>query len=108
MSPDIDRPELPADPTDCYIGVEVEIGPAGEDGAEIFQFDVATPSGLVGIDQRWGRGLLIVDEFSWGKIDRTLERLLMHCVKGTWHEIASELNKELHWEFENYQEWGGE
>jgi len=32
-----------------------------------------------------------------------LERLLAHATRKTWNEVALELNKELHWEFENYK-----
>jgi hypothetical protein len=103
VSPDIDRPGLPPDPTDCSVPVEVEIGPTGERGAEVFSFVVVTPSKLIGVGPRWGRGLLVLDVFSWDSVDLALENLLAHCEGENWHEVAAQLNKELDWEFENYR-----
>ncbi len=45
-SPDYDPPDLPPDPRDCIVLVEVDIGPKDEPGADIFQFVVVTPSAL--------------------------------------------------------------
>ena len=36
-------------------------------------------------------------------IATTLALLLAHCVRPTWEEVAAELNKELHWEFDHYR-----
>ena len=104
MSPDVDRPALPPDPSHCSVFIEVEIGPSGESGAEIFSFSVVTPSKLIGGGPVWGRGLLVLDEFSWAGVDVALSKLLRHCEGATWSEVSSQLNKELHWEFENYRE----
>jgi len=32
-----------------------------------------------------------------------LALLLAQCVRPTWEEVAVELNKELHWEFDNHR-----
>ncbi len=45
-----------------------------------------------------------MDSFSWDEVERALEKFLSHCRRETWNEVARELNKELHWEFENYRE----
>lgn len=103
-SPELDLPALPADPTRCAVFVEAEIGPPGESsGADLFSFTVATPSELLdGTDARWGRGYLILERFSWEAVERAIRKLLMHADRATWHESATELGKELHWEFESY------
>ena len=102
-SPDLARPAVPLDPEDCSVLCEAHIGDKGGQGAERFQFVVVTPRYLLregGVT--WGRGYLIVDEFSWAAVDRSLERLCLHAWRPSWTESAAELSKELHWEFENY------
>jgi len=103
ISPDVERTGVPEDPANCSVAVEVEIGPGDGDGADIFSFLVVTPSKLAGAGSRWGRGLLVLDEFSWDSVDAALTKLLDHCEGSNWSEIASQLNKELHWEFESYR-----
>ena len=102
-SPDLDRPALPPDPADCAVSFEASIGDKNGRGADLFQFTVATPGYFLragGVT--WGRGYLIVDQFSWSAIDRALEKLCLHAWRATWAESAAELTKDLHWEFENY------
>ncbi len=45
-----------------------------------------------------------MNTFEWEKVERAIQRLLMHCSGNTWEEVSLQLNKELGWEFENYQE----
>jgi hypothetical protein len=104
-SPDVDQHRLPASPDDCAVVVHAEIGPSEGDGADLFSFQVVTPRWLLRAgDVRWGRGLLIVEEFSWPTIEHDVKKLLLHTARGTWPEVAAEIAKELHWEFENYPE----
>src|SRR5258706_4412941 len=104
FSPDLKRPALPADPEDCSVLIEASIGPKGEAGEETFTFSVVTPKFLAReASPQWGRGLLIVNEFSWVSAERALQRLLAHARRNSWAESAAILNHELHWEFENYQ-----
>jgi hypothetical protein len=105
ISPDLDRPRLPDDPQHCSIFCEATIGPKDSEGEEIFGFQVVTPSALTPHDRfQWGRGLLIVDSFSWETVDLALARLLAHASRHSWNEVAGELAKSLNWEFENYRE----
>ena len=103
-SPDLNAGMLPADPRACCVQVDASIGPTGQPGAESFSFSVVTPAFLVqsGSLPRWGRGMLIVNEFSWGAVDRALTRLLSHASRKTWGEVAAALNADLVWEFDNY------
>ena len=102
-SPDLVAPHLPGDPGKCMVFLQAEIGPSNQPGAELFSFLVATPGGLEGIElPRWGRGLLIVREFSWEQVNQSLSRLLAHAQAPTWAEVAAKLGKELQWEFDNY------
>ena len=102
--PDLEYGKEPPDPEECSVFIEVEIGPKGQEGAEIFSFEAVTPKSLIGkTERRWGRGLLIMDNFSWSGVEKPLQKLLMHCARQTWEETAKELAKELAWEFENYK-----
>ena len=105
LSVDLELQGPPSDPEDCGFAFEAEIGPQGGKGADLCQFVVATPKHLARESgTRWGRGYLIVERFSWDEVEVSLEKLLSHCRRETWAEVARELNKELLWEFDNYQE----
>lgn len=105
ISPDLEHGSVPPEPDCCSVFIEAEIGIKGKEGADLFSFTAITPKFLsLNPETRWGRGYLIVNEFSWPLIESMLGRLLMHAHKDTWAEIASLLSKELNWEFENYQE----
>ena len=107
-SSDLERPAIPRDPTNCSIALQASIGPKNAHGEELFQFQVVTPTFLAtnGLP-RWGRGLLIVEQFSWPAVERALERLLAHAHRNTWAEVAAVLNHELLWEYDNYQPFAG-
>jgi hypothetical protein len=106
ISPNLEYGSVPAEPDNCSVFVETEIGIKGKEGADIFSFTAVTPKFLASNpDTRWGRGHLIVSEFSWNLVESMLGRLLMHAHRDTWSEVAGELSKELNWEFENYQEY---
>jgi len=103
-SPDLGVGESPADPKNCRLLVQATIGPAGTGQGEVFDFVVVTPQALPAAGlPRWGRGVLLMEEFSWATVDRHLQRLLARVSRPSWSEVASELNKELLWEFDSYQ-----
>ena len=105
MSIDLERPTLPDDPDDCEVFLQAMIGPDDSDASEIFAFTVVTPAAFSREKRfRWGRGLLIVPSFSWVTVDHAIERLLAHCSRASWAEVAQQLNQNLHWEFDNYRE----
>src|SRR5687767_6507165 len=90
-SPDLERGALPPNPASCAVAITAEIGPL-EGGAESFSFVVATPDQVLpsgGI--RWGRGYLIVQEFSWEAVEGTLNKLLLFADRPTWKESAAQL-----------------
>src|SRR5687768_8499849 len=99
---DLERPALPPDPADCEVLVRAEIGFGGLAGADEFTFTVITPSRLADGATRWGRGYLVVPEFSWEVVERAVQRLLMHADRPTWEAAAGELTKEMRWEFEHH------
>jgi hypothetical protein len=102
-SSDLAAGGLPAEVLRCVISMNATIGPNDSSG-DNFSFVVATPSALA--ETRtfgWGRGLLIVEEFSWAGVERSVKRLLAHSARPTWREVAQCLNKELLWEFDGHQ-----
>jgi len=104
-SPDLERGQLPEDPTSCAVVLNAEIGPASG-GAENFSFTVVTPDQVLAAGGvRWGRGYLIVEQFSWDAIDRAISKLLPFADRPTWRESAVQLAKEMHWEFDGYSEF---
>ena len=101
---ELDGRKLPSDPLDCHVAIQASICPKGEPGEELFEFSVVTPKFLArsGELPRWGRGLLLVEEFSWEAVERAIDRLLMHAHRPTWREAALALSRDLDWEFDNY------
>lgn len=99
-SPDLERDELPADPDDCAVFCEADIGPVGTDDANIFGFTAVTPQFLAREpDVRTGRGCLVVPRFTWEAVRQEIEKLLAGAARPTWEEVAAELNRTLEWEF---------
>lgn len=105
---ELDPDALPSDPENCSVIMHASIGPSGGDAADGFSFTVTTPSALAEAEYSgWGRGTLIVTSFSWVSVKRSVNRLLANASRSTWAEVASELNKELLWEFDNYHQTDG-
>jgi hypothetical protein len=103
-SPDLEPPNLPANPTDCEIVFHVLIGPMDGDGEEAFSFTVITAARFAAASEaRWGRGKLIVAAFEWAVVVQAVAKLLAQCARPTWGEVVAELNKELLWEFDGYK-----
>lgn len=103
-STDLDRVALPADPEDCSVALDAEIGPKGQEGSDRFSFSVVTPKYLLREPlPRWGRGYLIVESFSWVAAEWALQQLLDHSRRDTWQEVSVTLSHALHWEFENHK-----
>jgi hypothetical protein len=101
---DLDYGASPADPTNCALYIEAEIGAKGQDGADIFGFTAITRKAIAADQEtRWGRGYLVLSYFRWEDVERALQRLLAHCTGTSWQQISEQLNKELLWEFDNYK-----
>jgi hypothetical protein len=104
FSPDLEYGSLPDDVEECAVFCEVEIGIQGEEGANIFSFTAVTPKFLWAQQgYRRGKGLLIVDSFSWEVVEAALDKLLSHCSGTDWLEVTGKLTKTLNWEYENYK-----
>ena len=107
-SDSLGRPQLPPDPENCSIPITASIGAKGTEGEELFFFRAVTPLQVAELGlPRWGRGLLVVERFSWEAVDRAVERLLASASRETWGEVAQSLNQYLEWEYDGYRNIAG-
>lgn len=78
----------------------------GDEGGDWFHLIVATPDAVARWtheEARWGRALLIADNFSEAFVRAHLERLVRHHTFETWKDAAAYLCRYAAWEFEDYQ-----
>jgi hypothetical protein len=105
FSPELNDPEVPEDPSCCCIYMSADIGEAGREAADQFNFYVVTPRFLMEHPEvRWGRGYLLVPEFSWSVVERMLARLTSSVRAESWEGAVRELCKFVEWEFEGYDD----
>ena len=99
-------PGLPADPRDCWLVVQAEIGPETGQGTDTFTFYVCTPERLQRLLQvapcQTGRHLLIVEQFDWAVIDLVIRDLLGSLSAQSWEQLAAKIGRYGLWEFEDY------
>ncbi len=104
FSPDLEYGREPDEPDNCSLRVEVDIGVKGGEGADVFSFIVTTPKALLNYTgYQWGRGWLLLEYFSWSQVEEIVEELCADMSGVSWEQIARELNKWLHWEYDNYR-----
>ncbi len=103
-SPDLNSPHTPDDPECCAVFMNADVGILGSEGADIFGFTVVTPAFLVkNPETHWGRGYLLVQEFSWREVERMVSRLVSSVSAESWEDAAKQLSRFMDWEFDNYQ-----
>jgi Immunity protein 8 len=96
------------DPLDAWVILEAEVGPKGREGADIFFFYVCTSTNLkreleiTGF--RFGRHLLIVNEFDWNKVVSAIEKLISSFDEPNWTSLAEKIGRYGAWEYEDYRE----
>jgi hypothetical protein len=98
----------PSDETDFSLAVTASIGPAGEPGAELFQFTVCSPNALA---QRalpkgfaFQRHTLVIERWDPALIKRAIGDLSLRTEGADWNEVATKLSRFGRWEFEDYRE----
>jgi hypothetical protein len=98
----------PEDAERFTLGVTASIGPAGEEGAEQFQFTVCSPSWLVGQELPKGfafqRDTLLVERWDPDLVERAIGDLCRRTEGETWTEVATKLSRFGYWEFEDYRD----
>jgi hypothetical protein len=96
VSPDLEPPNLPDDPTDCEVAFQVLVGPKDGVEEEVFSFTVVTPVRLAqAVEPRWGHGRLVVLRFDWQLVAQAIAQLFANCGRETWGEVRAELSKQL-------------
>lgn len=108
FSVELGKGEEPVSPNCCCVKISADIGVRGKEAADQFNFYAITPEFLViHPEARWGRGYLLLPEFSWNEVERMLERLISSISANSWDDAAMKLCNYLEWEFENYQPANG-
>ena len=117
------KPEVKwIDWTDEFTGTETEpdfllvtagIGEHGSEGADNFSVNVCNVAGLNtmlrGKSGLWPRGMLIVAKIELGHIEKALQNLANQFSGSRNCTIFTErLNRYLHWEFEDMDDYQGE
>lgn len=98
----------PPDATSFAFHLRLIAGPQSEPGEESFDLRVCTPNWLLENHAREdviiGRHLLIVMEYDYQRILKTITKFLETCTGNTWTEVAEKLGRLGYWEFEDYTE----
>jgi len=99
-------PELPSDPSNCWVVIQADIGHEGGEGADIFTFYVCTISALE--DQlkvkgcELGRHLIILERFDWELVEKAICDICANASGETWEDIAHFIARYGSWEYEDY------
>jgi hypothetical protein len=96
----------PDDP-DCFsLHLRVIVGPKDQLGEESFDVEVCTPNWFLHKYGRQnviiGRHFLIVFEYNFERIRRTIIDFCENCTGDTWEEVALKVSRLGYWEFEDY------
>ncbi len=86
--------------------VEVDVGPHGEAGAEVFAVVVRSSDAqdeTIAGGYRWVRRELILDRWDAALVERVIQQRVESTEGSTWQEIADQLLPFFSWEFENYR-----
>jgi hypothetical protein len=92
---------------DFEIGLLAEIGPKGEEGAELFYLTALSPSivgNLAKDGPRFLRHFLVMKSFDESTAKDAVERLCRRTNGPDWKSVAEKLARYMAWEFEDYQE----
>lgn len=103
---------MPDDPEDCSLWIEAGIGTPGDEGGDIFQFEVCTPAWLAreargngGVTM--GRYRIIVSRWDYHVVRMALDRLCRDTTGKDWEQVATKLARFGLWQFSDYQPYRG-
>jgi len=92
-STELDYGALPDDVDDCCISMAAHIGTSDTKGADLFYFCAITPSRIdKEFHRKNGKGYLVVDRFSWKKIEKESEEIMAECSTFRWSSHFHESN----------------
>lgn len=98
----------PADPEDFAVQVGALVGPAGEEGGELFYFTVcsarwlgknAPPKGFA-----FMHGHVLLPHWNAEIVERAIADLCRRTEGDDWPEVAEKLSRYADWEFADYRE----
>lgn len=107
---DIDdlRHYSPPNPESFCFHLRIIAGPQSEEGEESFDLTVCTPKWLIDNHHKddviIGRHHLIVMEYNFERILKTIYDFCESCDGATWRDVAEKLGRLGLWEFEDYRE----
>jgi hypothetical protein len=88
------------------VWVDLEIGPFGHEGGELFSLMVCTADWLVRDVERNGArsgwAMLIVPRIDHDDVKREIESQLARLSADTWSDLALQLSRIAIWEFDRY------
>jgi hypothetical protein len=107
MSPDVPDLEKWRPESDAFsVMLELEIGPKNRHDSEMFYLEVISPKALAvqAADEGllFGRGLLVMDTFSYSKLVDFIERWCAGTHGKTWEEMVEKLSRYAAYEFLDY------
>lgn len=95
----------PTGDTGC-VWVDLEIGPLGHEGGDLFSLMVCTADWLVRDVERNGArsgwATLIVQRINHDDVKREIESQLARLSADTWSDLAVQLSRIAIWEFDGY------
>lgn len=98
----------PEDPRNFEVWIEGAIGTPGEEGSDIFQFAVCTPSWIAAELERsggvmFGRYRIVVAEWDLALVRTAIANLCNETTGASWDEIGVKLARYGLWQFSDYQ-----
>ena len=97
----------PADPSVFSLSIGATIGLAGEEGGDLFYFNVATAAWFANDPPPKGFEFLrhlLVTRWDYELVRRAISDLCRRTEGHDWNEVAAKLSRHAHWEFEDYSE----
>ena len=107
MSPDVmDLRSWKPDSEIFSLMLELEIGPKNRDDSDVFYLEVISPKALAAqVEDEgllFGRGLLIMESFSYERLERFIEGWCAKTHGKTWEEMVEKLSRFAGYEFLDY------
>jgi hypothetical protein len=91
---------------DFCLSLDLLIGPADEDGMELFCLSVCSPRFVERFVEQERiailRGYMVVDGFQLEAIRARIVKLLSGISGETWSDVAAKLSRYFRWEYEEY------
>ena len=92
---------IPVDPFDVDFWMNFSIGVEESKGADNFQVHVVTHETIKNTKDK--KYMIVLDSYSWPKLLKQVEDILMKCEGYDWSDISEKLSKYFYWEFDNYK-----